>query len=75
MLEVEYDDDLEFLNINIQDDKTFGRKSITSCRDALNGYQKGKCFYCHKQTHIETWISLEERAEVDHFFPYILGNK
>ena len=45
------------------------RKSVTSCRDALNGYQKGKCFYCF------TPISLEQEEmmpDVDHFFPHVL---
>ena len=70
LLEVEYDDDLEFLNINILDDKTFGRKSITSCRDALNGYQKGKCFYCLQKISIHS--SSNYMAEVDHFFPHSL---
>jgi len=51
------------------------RISVTSSRDALNGYQKGSCFYCG------TKISLTEDAlkpDVDHFIPHtmkpILGN-
>jgi hypothetical protein len=46
------------------------RKSVTPCRDALNGYQKGKCFYCFGN------VSLvgddADLAEVDHFFPHRL---
>jgi hypothetical protein len=46
------------------------RKSITSSRDALNGYQRGKCFFCYDQ------ISIRQNhpgvAHVDHFFPHIL---
>lgn len=43
------------------------RKNVTSARDALNGYQKGKCFYCMKN------IDLHN-CDVDHFFPHILKN-
>ncbi|MEP0871146.1 hypothetical protein NDA01_15155 [Trichocoleus desertorum AS-A10] len=46
------------------------RTTVTSCRNALNGYQKGKCFYCFAD------ISVDERspnlAHVDHFFPHTL---
>jgi len=44
------------------------RKSVTSSRSALNGYQRGKCFYC------ESSISIDEpvTADVDHFFPHSL---
>lgn len=44
------------------------RVDITSCRYSLNGYQKGRCFYCFKP------ISLipgdAELADVDHFIPW-----
>lgn len=43
------------------------RRNVTSARDALNGYQKGKCFYCMKN------IDLQN-CDVDHFFPHILKN-
>lgn len=43
------------------------RKQVTSCRGALNGYQKGKCFYCFSDIIID---SVESRnTDVDHFFP------
>lgn len=48
----------------------FRRTTITSCRDALNGYQKGKCFYCF--SHISVNHSSSNLADVDHFFPHIL---
>ena len=70
LLEVEYDDDIEFLNIKILDDKDIRRKSITSCRDALNGYQKGKCFYCLQKISINP--SSKYMADIDHFFPHSL---
>lgn len=60
---VEFDEDnqLLFTRVNAR------RVDITSCRDSLNGYQKGRCFYCFKP------ISLvpgdAELADVDHFIP------
>lgn len=41
------------------------RISLTGCRDALNGYQKGKCFYCFCDIKVHT-------ADVDHFLPHAL---
>jgi hypothetical protein len=41
------------------------RKAITGSRDALNGYQKGRCFYCRRP--IEA-----TKADVDHFLPHTL---
>jgi 5-methylcytosine-specific restriction endonuclease McrA len=47
-----------------------GRPAVTSCRKALNGYQKGKCFYCFDDISIVT--GSKDLADVDHFFPRIL---
>ena len=54
---------------------THRRISVTSSRDALNGYQKGSCFYC------KTEISLtneSKKPDVDHFIPHsmkpVMGN-
>lgn len=44
------------------------RIAITSCRDALNGYQKGKCFYSFADISIEP--KSDNLVDVDHFFPY-----
>ena len=46
------------------------RVSITSARPALNGYQKGRCFYCFKDISVES--GSNELADVDHFFPHML---
>ena len=46
------------------------RISITSSRDALNGYQKSRCFYCFKAISLVTHD--HKLADVDHFFPHIL---
>lgn len=61
---VEFDEEnqLLFTRVNAR------RVDITSCRDSLNGYQKGRCFYCFRP------ISLvpgdPELADVDHFIPW-----
>jgi hypothetical protein len=46
------------------------RVSVTSSRDALNGYQKGKCFYCFGD--ISVVAGSANLADVDHFFPHLL---
>ncbi len=46
------------------------RTTVTSARPALNGYQKGRCFYCFRE--ISVVLGKEEIAEVDHFFPHML---
>lgn len=50
-------------------DATLRRRAVTSCRDALNGYQKGRCFYCSAPISLSDADSL---ADVDHFFPHAL---
>lgn len=52
--------------------RTNRRIDVTSSRDALNGYQKGKCFYSFAKISIEP--GTENLADVDHFFPWVLGN-
>lgn len=46
------------------------RISITSTRDALNGYQKGRCFYCFRKITVDPGSPY--LADVDHFFPHKL---
>jgi 5-methylcytosine-specific restriction endonuclease McrA len=46
------------------------RVNITSSRDALNGYQKGRCFYCFRNISLTAFS--EDLADVDHFFPHKL---
>ncbi|OAV02084.1 MULTISPECIES: hypothetical protein [Moraxella] len=67
LIDVEYDkiSDLLF----IKDDK-YKRINITSSRSALNGYRKGRCFYCARDTSILP--GSDELVDVDHFFPHIL---
>jgi 5-methylcytosine-specific restriction endonuclease McrA len=45
------------------------RVTVTSVRAALNGYQKGKCFYCFSSISTTEGADL---ADVDHFFPWAL---
>lgn len=52
--------------------RTRHRTNITSCRHALNGYQKGKCFYCFDDISIHKGAA--NKADVDHFFPHVLSN-
>jgi len=52
-------------------DNKLRRVAVTSARPALNGYQKGKCFYCFREVSIDKENS-EYFADVDHFFPHIL---
>ncbi|MEE1274642.1 MAG: HNH endonuclease domain-containing protein [Olegusella sp.] len=47
------------------------RTPIAKTRDALNGYQKGKCFYCFDDISIDP--GSEDLCDVDHFFPFALG--
>lgn len=49
---------------------SYRRSGITPCRDALNGYQKGKCFYCFSDISIDN--TSPDIADVDHFFPHVL---
>ena len=46
------------------------RIDITSSRDALNGYQKGKFFHCFDN--ISVAANDVDLADVDHFFPWKL---
>jgi hypothetical protein len=44
------------------------RTSITSVRDALNGYQKGKCFYSFFDISVSP--KSPDLCHVDHFIPH-----
>ena len=47
------------------------RRSITEVRPALNGYQKGHCFYCFRPISLVP-VEAEIGSDVDHFFPHAL---
>ncbi len=67
LLNIQYDDNSKLLFIV----ENFRRKSVTSARDALNGYQKGKCFYCYQDITITGDDDMY--CDVDHFFPHVLN--
>ena len=66
LLEVKYDENNSLFFIEESD--IMKRIDITSVRDALNGYQKGKCFYSFQD------ISITKNdgnvCAVDHFLPH-----
>ena len=52
-------------------DNKLRRVAVTSASPALNGYQKGKCFYCFREISIDS-ENTDTFADVDHFFPHVL---
>jgi hypothetical protein len=65
LLSVAYDTVTEML---FTVDSQMRRRAITGSRTALNGYQKGKCFYCFA----DLQLNAIDCPEVDHFFPHVL---
>ena len=49
------------------------RRAVTSCRSALNGYQKGCCFYCFAEFSIAP--AHKNLPDVDHFLPWMLSRE
>lgn len=66
LMYIEYDD---FSKSLFSVDLTRRRRQVTSSRGALNGYQKGKCFYCNCDIRVDSETS---DTDVDHFFPHAL---
>lgn len=66
LLTVRFDEASKLLVV----DTSLRRKNVTSARGALNGYQKGKCFYCFDDITVDEIES--NMCDVDHFFPYTL---
>ncbi len=65
LLEVRYDEDSSLFYM---EDSFMRRKDVTSVRDSLNGYQKGKCFYSFQD--ISVLAGSPHLCDVDHFFPH-----
>jgi hypothetical protein len=65
LLEVQYDEGREIFFI---ENKFMRRIDITSVRDSLNGYQKGKCFYSFGDISVNP--KSDKLCEVDHFLPH-----
>jgi len=68
LLEAQHDEERQLIFIENRDRK---RVNVTSSRDSLNGYQKGKCFFCFKDIIIDD-SNAYHLADVDHFFPHSL---
>lgn len=67
LIRVEYDQELKTLFTTNKE----RRVDITSCRDSLNGYQKGRCFYCYSPISVSS--KADHLADVDHFLPWTLN--
>ncbi|EPD54160.1 hypothetical protein HMPREF1210_00145 [Paenisporosarcina sp. HGH0030] len=68
LLNVKYD--VSNKSLFIAGNNSYKRIDITSSRSALNGYQKGKCFYCVRDISINK--HHPELTDVDHFIPHLL---
>ena len=66
LLQVKHDKKNEVFFINTSN----GRIDVTSSKNALNGYQKSKCFFCFD--YISVVKKSDYLSDVDHFFPEIL---
>lgn len=66
---IEYDSEAEMLVLA----DSARRLSVAGARPALNGYQKGQCFYCFRPISIDTGDT--QLADVDHVFPHTLQRK
>ena len=66
LLEVQHDEENSLFFIASD---TLKRKDITSVRDSLNGYQKGKCFYSYQDISVDQ--GSDQLCDVDHFLPHI----
>ncbi len=51
-------------------DNKLRRVPVTAASPSLNGYQKGRCFYCFREISIDN--NHQDFADVDHFFPHDL---
>ncbi len=66
VLDITYNEDERCFFTN----KALQRTNITSVKDALNGYQKGQCFYCYETISLDSHD--EDACDVDHFYPFSL---
>jgi len=66
LLEVKYDEEKSLLFI---ESNLMRRIDVTTVRDSLNGYQKGKCFYSFQDISINK--NDTNTCAVDHFLPHV----
>lgn len=69
LINIAYDDEDKMLFTTLLDGYS-KRTTITSSREALNGYQRGRCFYCSFNISISSLT--ENLTDVDHFIPFAL---
>ena len=68
LIQVNYDDEL---NLFFTSDRNNRRVNLSSSHASLNGYQKGKCFYCFGDISLNP--ESPDYTDVDHFLPHVLG--
>jgi hypothetical protein len=68
LLGIDYDEVGQLL---IAVERSRKRTSLVTVRPALNGYQKGRCFYCFAPISIDEPLNFFY-PDVDHFFPHTL---
>ncbi|MFG1492684.1 HNH endonuclease [Halobacteriovorax sp. ZH4_bin.1] len=73
LLDVKYDEEKKLFYLNQNDNGKTRRVNVTHSRDALNGYQKGHCFFCFD--YISVNKGDENLCHVDHFFPHTLFDR
>lgn len=66
LIQIDYQDETKtfFANSKLR------RVPVTAASPSLNGYQKGRCFYCYRDISISNLHP--DFADVDHFFPHDL---
>ena len=67
LIAVHFDSDAESFYVETPE----RRINVTGCRDALNGYQKSKCFYCFRGITVDAGGAVD--VDVDHVFPHGLN--
>ena len=67
VLNVRYERESDLMVVTGKDRR---RIVVTPSRDALDGYQKGKCFYCFRNISVQPQSA--DLADVDHFLPHTL---
>lgn len=63
---IDYDPTSNNLILNDQG----ARVDVTSCRSALVGYQKGRCFYCFESIGVRS--NSTDTCDVDHLIPHVI---
>lgn len=70
LLGLAYDETTGLITANGRENR---RRDVTSVRGALDGYQKGYCFYCYARINTEEATAEVPLCDVDHFLPHVLG--